>query len=78
MPSYTYKDENGHEVTVVSAAICKPNEIVCGCGLEMYRKFHPTRVNWGGIKPSQERDPVIQHLLDSKDARRDKYEKEKS
>ncbi len=75
---YTYKDENGHEVTISAAFDHRPKAVYCGCGLEMYRKFYPARVNWGGIKPSQERDPVIQHMLDSKDVRREKYEKEKS
>jgi len=75
---YTYKDESGHDVTLSTTYENRPAKIVCGCGLTMYRKFYPTRVNWGGIKPSQTRDPVVQHLLDTKEVRREKYEKEKS
>lgn len=74
---YTYKDENGHHVTVTTTLSNRPEEIICGCGLEMFRQFHPARTNWGGIRPSQTRAPIVQNILDTTDERRDKYEKEK-
>ena len=76
MPSYTYRDENGHEMTMVTTMIDRPEEVVCHCGLEMYRKFHPANTNWGGLRPGQERSPEIQNLLDTKDERRDAFDEE--
>lgn len=74
---YTYKDENDHEITM-TVLLTSTDEIICGCGLAMYRKFYPAKVNWGGITPSQERSPVVQHMLDTKDTRREQYEKEQN
>lgn len=72
---YTYKDEKDHEVTM-SFLLTDTDSILCGCGLVMYRKFYPAKVNWGGIAPSQTRDPVVQNILNTKDERREQYEKE--
>lgn len=77
MPEYLYTDELGHLSTVTHEMFYNGDVICDQCGAEMWRKPQPINVTWGGLAPSKgEVNPEVQHLLDTADERRAKFDAE--
>lgn len=77
MPDYIYRCVNGHETSVTEPMFAQ-SEIICGCGLAMWRKPQIVGVTWGGLPPSRAgMSPVVQDMIDGADKRRDEYLRDK-
>ena len=83
MPSYVYTCVCKNEVPVTEP-MEPEHEHYCGvCGLRMWRKPQPFRVNWNGLKPSDgELSPKIKDHVDHVDQIREEtdefYERRKA
>jgi hypothetical protein len=76
MPEYTYTDEHDH-ISIAFHGMHENPEIICGCGLPMWRKPTVKGINWGGLSPSQgEMHPNTIEFLNGVDERRERFEEE--
>lgn len=77
MPSYLYRDDDGHEVEAVHGMRDNP-KIVCElCGAVMWRVPQKTRVNWNGNRAGQEPAPAVSELIRTAPKRRAEFERMK-
>ena len=73
MPEYIYRCPNcGNEITVVEPMISKCAYPCSKCNYVMHRKPQATRVNWGGLRPSQgELSPGQKTIINGAEKRRE-------
>jgi len=82
MPEYVYTCVCKNELTVIEPMQVEKRPTCPKCGLTMWRKPQPFRVNWNGLKPSDgELPPEIRQHVDSADENRERtdefYERRK-
>lgn len=78
MPEYTYKDANGHVVTMTHEMMYNGPVHCTLCGGEMWKVPQIVAVTWGGLPPSQENiHPNIAGHIRNVERNRDEYRHKK-